>query len=83
MMARVEAQWQDEAGTENTTRGKIEDASEKGFCIRLDVPIGVGTKVTVRSRIGNFSGTVVNSRQFGRSYVLGVKRGPAQELEAK
>jgi hypothetical protein len=83
MMARIEALWQDEAGSEHVSRGKIEDLSDGGLCIRVKDPISVGSKLTVRFHLGNFPGTVVQSRKHGQDYVLGIKRDAAQKLEGK
>ena len=83
MMVRIEALWQDEAGTQRSSAGKLEDLSNGGLSIRIKDPIGVGSKLTVRSHIGNFPGTVMQCRQVGRDYVLGIKRDAAQESDGK
>jgi PilZ domain len=83
MMALIEAQWQDEAGNSQTARGKLEDLSDGGLCIRINEPIGIGSKLIVRTHRENFTGTVVQSRQYGRDFVLGIKRDAAQKPDGK
>jgi hypothetical protein len=83
MMARIEALWEDEAGNQRSSPGKLEDISNGGLSIRVKDPIGVGSKLIVRSHIGNFPGTVVQCRPDGRDYALGIKRDAAQEPDGK
>ncbi len=83
MMARIEALWEDEAGTQRTSPGKLEDMSNGGLSIRVKDPIGLGSKLIIRSHIGNFPGTVIQCRQDGREYVLGIKRDAAEEPDGK
>jgi hypothetical protein len=81
MMARIEALWQDEAGTQRISPGKLEDYSDGGLCIRVNDPISAGSKLIVQWHRGKFSGTVVQCRRQGQEYVLGIKRDAAQKLE--
>jgi hypothetical protein len=83
MMARIEVVWQDEAGTQHISRGELEDKSDGGLCIRVNDPISVGSKLTVRFHLGNFLGTVVQRRKQKQEYVLGIKRDAAQKPESK
>jgi PilZ domain len=83
MMARIEALWKDEAGTQRSSPGKLEDISNGGLSIRVKDPIGIGSKLIVQSHIGNFPGTVVQCRQNGRDYVLGIKRDAAEKPDGK
>jgi hypothetical protein len=83
MMARIEVLWQDEQGNSHISPGKLEDLSDGGLGIRVNDPIGVGSKLIVRMHLGNFPGTVVQSRQHGRDFVLGIKRDVAQKPESK
>jgi len=81
MMALMEAQWKDEDGMQQITRGKLEDLSDGGLCIRIKDPILVGSKLIVRWQSGEYSGTVVQSRQVGSDYVLGIKRDAPPKLD--
>jgi hypothetical protein len=83
MMARIEVLWQDETGASQISRGKLEDLSDGGLSIRVNEPIGIGSKLTVRTPRGNFQGTVVQCRQYGRDFVLGIKRDAAQKPDGK
>lgn len=83
MMARIEALWDDEAGTRHISPGKLEDLSDGGSCIRVSDPIGVGSKLVVQWHRGNFSGTVVQCRQQGGDYILGIKRDAAQKADGQ
>jgi len=83
MMSRIDAQWVDEAGKSRVSRRKLEDLSESGLGIRVNDPIRVGMKLVVRWREENIPGTVVQCRQIGQNYLLGIKRDAAQETESK
>jgi|HubBroStandDraft_6_1064221.scaffolds.fasta_scaffold113328_2 hypothetical protein len=74
MMARIEALWEDQAGTSHISPGKLEDLSDGGLCIRINEAIGIGCKLIVRWHRGDFSGTVVQCRREGQNYVLGIQR---------
>jgi PilZ domain-containing protein len=78
VMARVVVVWMDETGTEHISQGKLEDLSDGGISIRVNEQIDVGSNLTARTPLGNFSGTVVRSRQQGQEYVLGIKRDAPQ-----
>ncbi len=82
-MARIEALWKDDAGIQQVTRGKLEDLSDGGLCIRIKDPISVGSKLIVRWQSGEYSGTVVQSRQLGHEYVLGIKRDAPPKPDGK
>jgi PilZ domain-containing protein len=83
IMARIEALWQDEAGTQHISPGKLEDLSDGGLCIRVNDAISVGSKLIVQWHRGKFSGTVVQCRHHGQEYVLGIKRDPPQRPDEK
>jgi len=79
LMARVDAVWKDDAGKSRVSRGRLEDSSNGGLCIRVNDPIPVGAKLVIRWREDNITGTVVQSRQIGQNYILGIKRDAAQK----
>jgi hypothetical protein len=83
MMARIEALWEDEAGTAHISPGKLEDLSDGGLCIRVNEPIKVGSRLIVRCQRENFSGAVVQCRPQGQNYVLGIQRDRADSPTAK
>ena len=73
-MARIDALWKDDSGMQQMAQGKLEDWSDGGFCIRIKHAIEVGSKLIVRWQSGEYPGTVVQCRQQGFEYVLGIKR---------
>jgi hypothetical protein len=73
-MARVEVMWEDEEGTPRVAPGTLDDRSRGGMCVRMKVPIGVGSRLTIKWGNEQVSGTVVNRRLERANYVLGVKR---------
>jgi len=76
-MTRVEASWQDEAGTLRTVPACMEVKSVGGACIRVQKPIGVGSKLSIRWRFETFTGTARNCRGEGQDYLVGIQRdGP-------
>jgi hypothetical protein len=81
LMARVDAVWEDSAGKSHTCRGRLEDSSNGGLCIRVNDPIPVGAKLVIRWREDNITGTVVQSRQIGQNYMLGIKRDPTDRSQ--
>jgi PilZ domain-containing protein len=83
MMARIEALWEDETGTQHISPGKLEDLSDGGLCVRVNDPISVGSKMIVQWYRGRFSGTVVQCRQHGWDFELGIKRDAAQKPDDK
>jgi hypothetical protein len=82
-MARIDALWKDDSGMQQMAHGKLEDLSDGGFCIRIKHPIEVGSKLIVRWQSGEYSGTVVQSRQQGFEYVLGIKRDAPPKPDGK
>src|SRR5271170_6395194 len=57
IMARAEAVWVDSEGTPHMAAGMLEDTSPGGACVRLKEPIMVGSKIAVKWRREQISGT--------------------------
>jgi hypothetical protein len=74
VMTRVEAMWEDETGTPHVAPATIEDRSAGGASLRINTPISVGSKLTIKGHREQFSGVVVNSRNDKEEYFLGIKR---------
>jgi hypothetical protein len=74
VMILVEACWQDQSGKLQTVPARMEDKSDGGACIRLKAPIGVGSKLKVQWRWGQFSGITKYCRSEGWDYVVGIQR---------
>jgi hypothetical protein len=77
LMAKVEAVWQDETGTPHVSPASMQDWSPGGASIRIGIPIGVGAKLTIKSKREEFSGTVTYSRRDKKAYILGIQRDAA------
>jgi hypothetical protein len=76
-MARAEAFWVDLAGTAHMAPGMLEETSPFGACLRLQEPIRVGAKVTVKWRREQFSGIVKHRKKERDDYILGIQRNTA------
>ena len=74
VMTMVEVSWQDTGGSLQTVPARMEDKSASGACIRLQVPIVVGSILRIRSRLEHFSGTARYCRSDGREYLVGIHR---------
>jgi hypothetical protein len=83
VMTRVEAMWEDETGTPHVAPATIEDRSPNGANIRIDTPISVGSKLTIKGHREQFTGVVVNSRNDKTEYFLGIKRDVAAKPYTK
>jgi hypothetical protein len=95
VMTRVEASWEDSSGNLQTVTACMEDKSAGGAAIRVNTPIAVGTKLRIKWRFDQFSGTAKYCRSEGKDYVVGIQRDgtkssthgsidlPAQKVVAK
>ena len=81
-MARAEVVWEDHPGTWRGAQAKIEDTSRSGACIRVGVPISVGSRLKVKWHREEFSGIAKYCRRDGGDYVLGIQR-EASEFEKR
>jgi hypothetical protein len=80
MMALAKVSWEDRAGVSRGASAKIEDTSRSGACIRIGVPIRVGSKLEVAWRDGKFSGITKYCRAEGGDYVLGIQRDTIESI---
>ena len=74
VMAKVEALWVDETGNPRIAPATVEDRSRGGVSIRINTPVSVGTKLTIKWQSEQFSGTVTHSRREKADYLLGIQR---------
>jgi hypothetical protein len=74
MMALVEVSWEDQFGTRHTSPAKLEDISVPGACLRVKVPIAIGSAMRVNSYRERFSGTARYCRTDRRDFVVGVQK---------
>ena len=74
ILARAEATWVDSAGTPRAAEAMLEETSPIGACVRLKEPIRIGSKVTVKWRREQFSGTVKHVKKDKSDYLVGIHR---------
>ena len=74
MMAVVEVSWEDQFGTRHTCSARLEDTSPSGACIRVKVPVAIGSAIRVNSYRERFSGTTRYCRSDRRDFVVGLKK---------
>ena len=83
VMARIDALWEDEAGTPRITPAKLEDRSRSGASIRVKDPIRVGSNLIIHWHGGHISGTVAYCRRHGEEYILGIQRDPVESQASR
>jgi PilZ domain len=81
VMARAEVKWEDETHTPRVAAATIEDRSPSGVCIRINAPIAVGVKLTIKTHREQLSGVVTNARSEDKAYLIGIKLDPAENAE--
>jgi hypothetical protein len=74
MMAVVEVSWEDQFGTRHTSSARLEDTSPSGACLRVKVPVAIGSAIKVNSYRERFSGTARYCRNDRRDFVVGVQK---------
>ena len=74
MMAVVEVSWEDQFGTRHTSSAKLEDTSPSGACLRVGVPVAIGSAMKVNSYRERFSGTARYCRTDRRDFVVGLQK---------
>jgi hypothetical protein len=74
MMAVVEVSWEDQFGTRHTSSAKLEDTSPSGACLRVKVPVTIGSSMKVNSYRERFSGTARYCRTDRRDFVVGIQK---------
>lgn len=76
LWAVAEISWEDSTGTPFHAPATLEDISVSGAGIRVQTPVTVGSKVTVKWKREQFSAIARNCRSDGREFLLGVRRDP-------
>jgi len=74
MMAVVEVSWEDQFGTRHTSSAKLEDTSPSGACLRVKVPVAIGSAMRVNSYRERFSGTARYCRTDRRDFIVGIQK---------
>src|SRR5271157_251004 len=83
VMIVVEATWEDQSGTLQTARARMENRSVSGACIRLRSQIKVGTKLKIQWRWDKFIGIAKYCRSEGRDFLVGLQRAAEQKAFAE
>lgn len=78
VLTLVEASWEDTDGILQTVTAQMEDRSIGGARIRVKTPIAVGTRIRVRWRHDQFSGTARYCRAEEREYLVGIQRDASE-----
>ncbi len=79
VMILVEASWEDQSGTLQTARARMENKSASGACIRVKTRIRVGTRVRIQWRWEEFTGISKYCRTDGGEYRVGLQREAKKE----
>jgi len=79
----IVAWWEDEAGNQHFSHGKLEDISNAGLRFRSREAIPVGTKLFLRTPMGEYVGKIVRSSQNGVEFDLGIRKVSEREPSGK
>ena len=74
VMTVVEVSWEDPVGILHTLPARMENKSAGGACIRIKMPIVVGSKLSVSWRVERFSGIVRYCRTDDGEFLVGIQR---------
>jgi hypothetical protein len=74
MMALVEVSWEDQFGTRHTSSARLEDTSPSGACLRVKVPVAIGSAMKVNSYRERFFGNARYCRTDRRDFVVGLQK---------
>ena len=77
------AWWDDESGERRFSRGKLEDISNSGLRFRSREEIPVGTKLFVRTPMGEYVGNIVRSSHDGEEFDFGIRKILKEETSVK
>ena len=70
----IVAWWEDQAGAQQFSHGKLEDISNAGLRFRVREEIPVGTKLFLRTPMGEYVGSIVRSHKNGDEFILGIRK---------
>ena len=74
VMISVEVSWEDQSGARRAVTARMENKSDGGACIRVDTPVVVGSKLGIRCRWDQFSGTAKYCVGDDGSFLVGIQR---------
>ncbi len=79
-MASAQVSWNETGGVVRQESARLEDTSHSGACIRVRVPIHVGSELQVKWHKEQFSGITRYCRKDGMEYVLGIQRSTSLSI---
>lgn len=74
VMILVEATWEDQSGTVQSSPARMENRSTHGACIRLRSRIAVGARLSIQSHREQFSGVARYCRADGKDFLVGIQK---------
>ena len=74
MWAVAEICWHDASGAPHRLPATLEDTSASGACVRVQHPVALGSRVTIKWHREQFWAVARNCRKDGNAFLLGVKR---------
>lgn len=74
MMAIATISWEDRGGVVHTLPARIEDMSASGACLRVKIPVEIGSRIHVAWCRGEFSGTTKYCRTNNWEYLVGMQQ---------
>ena len=74
MWAVAAISWEDPTGTPYHFPATMEDTSVSGACLRVQTPVGIGARLTVKWHKEQFPAIARNCRRDGKEFLLGVRR---------
>ena len=74
VMIAVEAWWEDQTGALRAVTARMENKSEGGACIRIGIPVEVGSRLGIRGRWDQFTGTARYCIPNEGAYLVGIQR---------
>jgi hypothetical protein len=79
----IVAWWEDEAGSQRFSYGKLEDISNTGMRFRSREEIPIGTKLFLRTPMGEYVGKIVRSNKDGEEFNLGIRKVSERKASGK
>jgi hypothetical protein len=79
----IVAWWEDDAGNRRFSYGKLEDISNTGLRFRSREEIPIGTKLLLRTSMGEYVGKIVRSSQDGKEFNLGIRKVSERKASGK
>jgi len=69
----LKIRWKDEGGCAHREYASLEDISERGLCLRLDLPINPGCQVTILYPKGKYEGRVKHCHFENDNHLIGIE----------